>query len=98
MPSVFVLYPTPTDAAVFDQRYRDEHVLLVKEHLSMAKFRPHPVLGAVGGSPPFHLVVELEFASAEDMEAALASSGGQSTAGNAFAISSGGPPIMLIVK
>lgn len=98
MPSVFVLYPTPADVETFDRRYRDEHEVLVKEHLGMAKFHVHPVLGAVGGNPPYHLIVQLEFKSADEMEKALRSSGAQSTVAHAAEISTGGPPVALIVK
>jgi uncharacterized protein (TIGR02118 family) len=100
MPTLVVLYPTPADAADFDRRYKDEHVRLVKSHLGMAKFRAHPVLGVVGGAggtPPYHMMVELEFDSAKDMERALQSTGGQATAAHAAEISTGGPPVMLIV-
>jgi uncharacterized protein (TIGR02118 family) len=100
MPTLVVLYPTPTDVAAFDRRYQEEHVRLVKSHLGMAKFRAHPVLGVVGNAgspPPYHLMVELEFASAKDMEKALQSTGGQATAAHATEISSGGAPVMLIV-
>lgn len=100
MPTLVVLYPTPTNLADFDRRYQDEHVRLVKSHLGMAKFRSHPVLGAVGGAggtPPYYMMVELEFDSATNMEKALQSTGGQATAAHAAEISSGGPPVMLIV-
>ena len=98
MPSLFVLYPTPADVELFDRRYRDEHALLVKAHLGMAKFIQHPVLGSPVGKPPFHLVIELVFDSADEMQKALASSGGDLTAKHAFEISNGGPPVMLITK
>lgn len=109
MPSLVVLYPTPTDVADFDRRYQEEHVRLVKSHLGMAKFRAHPVLGVVGGTgsagatgatggaPPYHMIVELEFDSSRDMEKALQSTGGQATAAHAAEISTGGPPLILIV-
>jgi uncharacterized protein (TIGR02118 family) len=98
MPSLFVLYPMPVDVELFDRRYRDEHTLLVKAHLGMAKFVPHPVLGSPVGKPPFHLVVELAFDSGEEMRKALASSGGELTAKHAVEISNGGPPVLLITK
>jgi hypothetical protein len=41
-------------------------------------------------------IAEIHFPSREALEACLASPGGQETAAHAFAISSGGSPILLI--
>jgi hypothetical protein len=63
----------------------------------MAKFRQRRVLGAIGGTPPWHMIAELEFATSKEMEQALATSGGQATAAHAAEISTGGAPTMLII-
>ena len=99
MPTLQVLYPTPTDVATFDRRYRDEHTALVRQHLGMARFQAWHVAGAPGGRPaPYHLVAHLEFDSAEQMQAALGSEGGKATAAHALEISSGGTPVFLVTE
>ncbi|MDF1502539.1 EthD family reductase [Roseisolibacter sp. H3M3-2] len=97
MPTLQVLYPTPTDAATFDRRYREEHAPMVAERMPTARFRAWHVAGAPGGGPaPYHLVAHLEFDSAEAMQAALGSPGGRATARHAFEISTGGAPVFLV--
>jgi uncharacterized protein (TIGR02118 family) len=98
MPTLVVMYPTPADTATFDRRYADEHVALVREHLGMARFRARTVLGTPTGPAPYHLLAELEFDSAEAMQAAFASPGGRATAAHAAEISTGGAPVMLVVQ
>jgi uncharacterized protein (TIGR02118 family) len=98
MPTLLVLYPTPTDVATFDRRYADEHLPLVRQHLGMARFGASTVLGTPAGPAPYHLIADLEFDSAEAMQAAFASEGGQLTGAHAAEISTGGPPLMLIVQ
>jgi uncharacterized protein (TIGR02118 family) len=99
MPTLMVLYPTPTDAATFDRRYRDEHAPMVSEHLGMATFKAMRVVGAPGGGPaPYHLVAQLGFESDAAMQAALGAEGGRATAKHAFEISSGGAPVFLVCE
>lgn len=98
MPILQVLYPTPADAATFDRRYRDEHAAMVRDHLGMARFQAFRVTGSPGGPAPYHLVAHLEFDSAEQMRAALASEGGKATAAHAVEISTGGPPVFLVTE
>lgn len=98
MPTLLVLYPAPPDVATFDRRYAEEHTALVREHLDMARFRAATVLGTPAGPAPYHLVAELEFNSMEALQAAFASAGGQATAAHAAEISTGGPPLMLIIE
>jgi uncharacterized protein (TIGR02118 family) len=65
-----VQYGQPTDAAVFEERYR-EHVRLINEVPGVLRYtlgRPT----ARGGEPPAtYLVAELDFESAEAMAAAM---------------------------
>jgi uncharacterized protein (TIGR02118 family) len=98
MPTVQVLYPTPTDVATFDRRYRDEHAAMVREHLGMARFQSWRVTGSPSGPAPYHLIVHLDFDSAEQMQDALGSEGGKATAAHAVEISTGGPPVFLVTE
>lgn len=98
MPILQVLYPVPRDVATFDRVYREEHVPLARRHLGMARFRAFGVSGAAVGPSPFHLIVHLEFESAEQLQAALGSEGGRATAAHAMEISTGGPPLFLVTE
>jgi len=98
MPTLMVLYPTPTDADTFSRRYRDEHAPMVAEHLSTARFKAYRVVGSPAGPPPYALVAQLAFDSDAAMQAALGTPGGQATAAHAGEISSGGPPVLLVCE
>ena len=98
MPTLVVLYPTPTDPATFERRYQAEHAPMVREHFSQASFKVSRVIGAPGGAPPYGLVVQLGFPSDEAMQAALSTPGGQATAAHANEISTGGPPVFLVCE
>ncbi len=66
-----VQYGQPTDAAVFEERYR-EHIRLINEVPGVLRYtvgRP----GARNGEPPAtYLVAEVDFESAEEMATAMA--------------------------
>lgn len=98
MPTLLVLYPTPSDAATFDRRYNDEHAPMVAQHLSTARFRALRVVGSPAGAPAFHRVAELTFDSNEAMQQALGTPGGQATAAHAVEISTGGAPVFLVCE
>jgi uncharacterized protein (TIGR02118 family) len=99
MPKLIVLYPRPTDVAVFERRYRSEHGPMVLEKVpGVTKFVSAQVLGAPAGTAPYQRVAELYFDSKESLQAAMASAGGQATVAHAIEISSGGPPVVLIAE
>jgi uncharacterized protein (TIGR02118 family) len=99
MTTLIVLYPTPTDAATFARRYRDEHAGMVREHFPGVSFRAFRVLGTPGGgAAPYTLVAELGFESEQAMQKVLGTPGGQATAAHAVEISTGGPPIFLVTE
>lgn len=97
MPKLIVLYPPPTDAAVFERRYRGEHAPMVDKIPGMKKFVAAAVLGTPAGTAaPYQRVAELYFESAAALEAAIASPAGQAAVAHAMEISTGGPPVVLI--
>ena len=98
MPTLLVLYPTPSDAATFDRRYKDEHAPMVAEHFPEATFRALRVVGSPAGAPPFHRVAELGLSTDEAMQRALGTPGGQATAAHAVEISTGGAPTFLVCE
>jgi uncharacterized protein (TIGR02118 family) len=99
MPKLIVLYPPPTDSAVFERRYTSEHAPMVSEKIpGLTKFIAARVLGSPMGTAPYHRVAELYFDSMEALQAAMGSAGGQSTVAHAMEISTGGPPVVLIAE
>ncbi len=97
---LIVMYPTPTDVAVFERRYEQEHVPMAVEKLAgKVRFDANLVTSAPGkDQPPYHRIAEVYFPSMKDLEDCLSSSGGQETAAHAVEISSGGDPLFLIAE
>ncbi|MGY1621030.1 EthD family reductase [Geodermatophilus sp. SYSU D00965] len=65
-----VQYGQPTDAAVFEERYR-EHVRLINEVPSVLRYTLGRPAARNGEPPATYLVAELDFASAEEMAQAM---------------------------
>ena len=87
MPKLIVLYPPPVDSATFEQRYTHEHVPMVFEKVpGMKRFVAARVLGTPSGPAPYQRVAELYFESAESLQSAMASAGGQATVAHAMEI------------
>ena len=60
MPKLIVLYPPPSDATLFENRYHSEHAPMVLEKIpGLKKFIASRVLGAGTGSAPYQRVAEL---------------------------------------
>jgi uncharacterized protein (TIGR02118 family) len=99
MPKLIVLYPPPTDATIFERRYRAEHAPMVVETIpGLKKFIAAEVLGTPAGAAPYQRVAELYFDSIESLQAAMASAAGQAAVTHAIEISTGGPPVVLIAE
>jgi uncharacterized protein (TIGR02118 family) len=99
MPKLIVLYPPPTDVAVFERRYRAEHAPMVLEKIpGLKKFVASRVLAAPAGAAPYQRVAELYFDSLDSLQAAMASAGGQTAVAHAVEISTGGVPVVLIAE
>jgi uncharacterized protein (TIGR02118 family) len=99
MPKLIVLYPPPSDPAVFERRYRFEHAPLVMEKIpGLRKFVSAHVLAAPSGSVSYQRVAELYFDSMQSLQAAVASAGGQEAMAHANEISTGGPLTVLIAE
>lgn len=97
---VVVIYPRPTDADAFEKAYIEEHVPLAASKIKgMSRFSATKVLGTPDGSEaPFSRIAELYFPSMEALQQSVASSGTQEAVAHAIAISTGGPPIVLIAE
>ena len=97
---IVVIYPRPTDVDAFEKAYVEEHVPLAVEKIKGAtKFVATKVVGTPDGStPPFYRIAEFYFPSMQALQDCAASAGAQEAVGHAFAISTGGPPIVLVAE
>jgi uncharacterized protein (TIGR02118 family) len=98
MPKLIVLYPPPTDVEAFERAYFADHAPMVARLRGLQKFVSAQVLGSPAGMPPFQRVAELYFDSMDALHVATRSSFGRSVAAHAAAISTGGPPVVLIAE
>jgi len=97
---LIVMYPTPADVEIFEQRYAQEHVPMAVEKLAgKTRFVASLIKSSIGQEQaPFHRIAEVYFPSMQDLEACLNSSGGQETAQHAIDISTGGAPLFLTAE
>ena len=94
---IIVMYPQPKDIVAFEKVYKEEHLPLATAKLKgVSKLVLTRVIASPMGAPAFCRIAEIHFPTMEALQACLASPGGQETAAHAFAISTGGPPVVLI--
>ena len=98
MPKLIVLYPTPTDPAMFERRYRAEHVQLAAKIPGLTKFVAAGVTGSPFGAPAYTRVAELYFDSMGSLQGGMGSAEGQAAVAHAMEISTGGAPVVLVAE
>lgn len=95
---LLVMYPTPKNAEAFARAYRDEHLPYAGPRLVGATgVVSKRVASAPGERPPFHAISDVTFPSLEKLQACAASAGGREALAHAASISTGGPPVVLVV-
>lgn len=94
-----VIYPRPTDIAVFEKVYKEKHVPMAVEKLAgKTRFVATKVLSSPQGTPPFYRIAEIHFPSMAALETCAASQGAKETLAHAAQISTGGPPIFMVAE
>jgi uncharacterized protein (TIGR02118 family) len=100
MPNVIVLYPQPTDVNQFETDYV-AHIALLHEKTGIpkdvtpytaTKFFPNPD----GSAPAYHRMFLMPFETMEILQGAMSSPGMQEVAADAFRISTGGAPVIMV--
>jgi hypothetical protein len=89
------MYPIPKDPALFDRRYREEHLPYAGPRL----------VGATGvttkrvvtPSAPFYRISDVSFPSMDALQRCAGSQGAKEALEHAASISSGGAPTVLVV-
>jgi uncharacterized protein (TIGR02118 family) len=96
MVKLIVAYGPPEDPAVFDAHYASTHTALAEKIPNVRRFEAGRVIGTPDGSPaPYHLVAELWFDSAEELQAAMGSPEGQAAAADVGTFATGGATFMI---
>ena len=80
MPRLIALYHPPDDPDAFDAHYRDVHTPIVERYPNPRGLRLSKPAGVAGRPSPFHLMAEMTFDSAADLDEALASEAGAESA------------------
>jgi uncharacterized protein (TIGR02118 family) len=80
MPRLIVLYNVPEDPEAFDAHYRDVHTAIVERYPNLRNVRLTKPVGVAGRPAPFHLMAEMSFDSAADLDEALMSEAGADSA------------------
>lgn len=99
MATFISLYPTPDDVQGWEAHFRDTHMPIVQrwpgiQAVRVVRFSATPR----GTAPAFHLMAQIDFASDEEMAAALRSEAGAESARDAMAMAQkfGSTPTMLL--
>jgi uncharacterized protein (TIGR02118 family) len=96
---MIVMYPRPKDIDQFESIYHNEHVpMAISKLRGKTKIVATRVLGSPQTTPAFHRIAEIHFPSMQKLEACAASAEGKEVLANAAAISTGGPPVLLVAE
>lgn len=80
MPRLIALYNVPDEPDAFDAHYRDVHAGIIARYPNIRDVRLTKPAGVAGRPAPFHLMAEMVFDSAADLDAALMSEAGAESA------------------
>ena len=90
-----VLYGHPQDPAAFDSYYQQTHVPLVDKIDGVRSFTARKVDSMDGSPPPYYLMAELAFDSAEALQSSMGSEHGQAAANDVPNFATGGVTMMV---
>ncbi len=92
---VLILFGKPVDEDLFGRHFESVHLELLDDLEGVRQRSVNHVAGSVTGDSPFHLLVEIQFASEADMQNALNSTAGQAMARDFTNFASGGVSVLL---
>jgi uncharacterized protein (TIGR02118 family) len=87
---LMVCYGHPTDPAAFDAHYTSTHAPLAEKIPGMSSFTYRHTASLDGSQPPYYLIAELSFPSAEAMGASLGSPEAQAATADVPNFATGG--------
>jgi uncharacterized protein (TIGR02118 family) len=95
---LLVMYPAPKDAKTFDRAYREEHLPYAGPRLRGATGVTSKRVSSAGGpAAPYYAISDISFPSLEALQSCASSKGAQEALAHAASISTGGPPVVVIV-
>ena len=94
-----LIYPRPQDEQAFEQVYRDIHLPMAEKKLGgVNRFTAVRILDSPQGRTRTYRIFEAHFSTVEDLRKCMASEGANELLEHAKAISTGGPPIILVCE
>jgi len=90
-----VCYGHPADPAAFDAYYESTHAPLAGKIPGMASYTYRRCASLDGSKPPYYLLAELSFASADAFAAAMASPEGQGAGADVPNFATGGVTMFI---
>lgn len=90
-----VAYGHPSDPAAFDDHYTSTHSPLARKVPGVREFTARRCASLDDTPPPYHLIAQLGFDSAEDLQAGLASPEGQAAAADLANFADGGATLFV---
>jgi uncharacterized protein (TIGR02118 family) len=91
-----VLYGHPSDPAAFERHFNETHMPLVDAMPNLRRFEKALVVATPdGGTPPYYRVVELYFASEEELAASLATPAGRAPGEDVPNYATGGATVLI---
>lgn len=91
-----VLYGHPTDPEAFLSHYEGTHVPLAKKIPDVTRFTWGRCLpGPDGAAPPYFLIAELEWETAEALQASMGSEAGQAAGADVANFATGGVSMVI---
>lgn len=93
---LLVMYPQPKDPKAFDRAYREEHLPFAGPRLKGAGAKK-VASNRVASGAPYYLISDVEFSSLDALQACAGSQGAKEALDHAASISTGGPPVVLVI-
>jgi uncharacterized protein (TIGR02118 family) len=94
MHRLLALYGMPTDPEQFRRHYESTHIPLGRRIPGLKGLRWSLNVQGLGGESPYFCIAELDFESAEAMQAGFASDEGQATAADSPNFATGGVTVV----
>src|SRR5262245_54073161 len=95
---LLIMYPAPKDSKAFERAYREEHLPYAGPRLrGSTSVVSKRVAARPGDGAPFHVISDVTFPTLEALQACAVSQGGKEALAHAASISTGGPPVVLVV-
>ena len=92
---LLVMYPAPSDPQTFDRRYREEHLPYAGPRLAGATGVVSKRVLSPGS--PFYAISDITFPSLDALKSCAASNGAREALEHAASISTGGPPVIVML-